>query len=60
MEVSELKRRWWCITDECGHYKSFRCAHKDIQEVTGKKMLRIKNLIMCPVLTYADTCIKKC
>jgi hypothetical protein len=53
----ELKPRWWCIQKECNHYASLRCAHKDIEKLTGKKMLRIKNLQMCPVLTDAEACI---
>lgn len=52
-----LKRRWWCIGKECGHYILFRCSHKDIEEVTGKKMIRIKNLQMCPVLAKAEICL---
>lgn len=57
--MQKLEHRWWCITKECKHYVSFRCSHEDITKVTGKKLLRIKNLIMCPVLARAETCARK-
>lgn len=45
---------WWCIKHECNHYNAKRCAHKDIERILGKKMIRIINLPMCQVLTNAE------
>ena len=56
--MAEVKEGWWCIKEECNHYKDpDRCSHKSVKKELGLNELKISRLQMCPVFCSLEACL---